>query len=86
MKTFVSRKVLSAALIATAFAAVGAAPASAQALSHDGSLLPHYFDQNGELKWGGWAPQASEHKAVAVAPSHKLYLSAKHAHRGHLRS
>ncbi len=86
MKTIVSGKVLSAALIATALAAVGAAPASAQALSHDGSLLPHYFDKNGELKWGGWAPAAGEQKAVVVAPSHKLYLSAKHAHRSHLRS
>ena len=86
MKTLISRKVLSAALIATAFAAVGAAPASAQALSHDGSLLPHYYDRNGELKWGGWAPQAGEQKAVAAAPSHKLYLYAKHAHRRDLRS
>jgi hypothetical protein len=96
MKTLFSSKFVSAALIATALAAVGSAPASAQALSHDGSLMPHYFDKNGELKWGGWAPPAGEHQVVArshqaaprlqqaVAPSRSLYLSAKqHAHRNH---
>ena len=56
MKTFFSSKVLSAALIAAAFAAAGSVPASAQSLSRDGSLMPHYFDKSGELKWGGWAP------------------------------
>jgi hypothetical protein len=91
MKTLFSSKVLSAALIATALAAVGSVPASAQALSHDGSLLPHYFDKDGELKWGGWAPAAQaapEHRAApqhqAAAPSRSLYLYAKqHAHRSH---
>ena len=89
MKTVFSSKILSAALIATAFAAVGSVPASAQALSHDGSLMPHYFDKDGELKWGGWAPPAAEHQAVArshqaAAPSRSLYLYAKqHAHRSH---
>jgi hypothetical protein len=82
MKTLFSSKVLSAALIATALAAVGSVPASAQALSHDGSLMPHYFDKDGELKWGGWAPPAAEHQAAA--PSRNLYLYAKpHAHRSH---
>jgi hypothetical protein len=97
MKNLLSSKVLSAALIATALAAVGTVPASAQALSHDGSLMPHYFDKDGELKWGGWAPPAAEHLAVArshqaaapsrqaAAPSRSLYLSAKqHAHRSHV--
>jgi hypothetical protein len=80
MKSFVSSKILSVALVAAAFAAVGAAPASAQALSHDGSLLPHYYDNNGDLKWGGWAPPAAEQQATAG--SHKLYLYAKpHASR-----
>jgi hypothetical protein len=96
MKSIFSSKVLSAALIATALAAVGSAPVAAQALSHDGSLMPHYFDKNGELKWGGWAPPAAEpqvaarsHQAAprsqqAAAPSRSLYLSAKqHAHRNH---
>jgi hypothetical protein len=88
MKTLLSRKILSAALIATALATAGTVPASAQALSHDGSLLPHYFDKNGELKWGGWAPAVAEQRAApahqAAAPSRSLYLSAKqHAHRNH---
>jgi len=82
MKTLFSSKVLSAALIAGALAAVACAPASAQSLSHDGSLMPHYFDKSGELKWGGWAPTAPEHQAAA--PSRNLYLYAKsHAHRSH---
>jgi hypothetical protein len=76
MKTFFNSKVLSAALIAAAFAAAGSAPASAQALSHDGSLMPHYFDKDGELKWGGWGPPAAEQK-VASVPHHTLYLSAR---------
>ena len=88
MKTVFSSKILSAALIATAFAAVGSVPASAQALSHDGSLMPHYFDKDGELKWGGWGPPAAEQHAAArspqhaAAPSRTLYQSAKlHARR-----
>ena len=95
MKTLFSSKVLSAALIATALAAVGSVPASAQALSHDGSLMPHYFDKDGELKWGGWAPPAAEHQVAshqaaapsrqAAAPSRKLHVYAKqHAHRTHV--
>ena len=79
MKTFFNSKLLSAALIAAAFA-IGAAPASAQSLSHDGSLMPHYFDKNGELKWGGWAPPAAQQQ-VASIPHHNLYLSAgRHSH------
>ena len=88
MKTLVSSKVLSAALIASAIAVAGIAPASAQSLSHDGSLMPHYFDKNGELKWGGWSEPAPEHQVApahhAAAPSRSLYLYAKqHAHRSH---
>jgi hypothetical protein len=84
MKTFFSSKVLSAALIAAAFAAAGSVPASAQSLSRDGSLMPHYFDKSGELKWGGWAPAAPEHQAAA--PSHSLYLYAgPKVHRAHVR-
>jgi hypothetical protein len=83
MKSLFSSKVLSAALIASAIAVVGIAPASAQSLSHDGSLMPHYFDKSGELKWGGWAPAAPEHQAAA--PSRTLYLYAGHAHRAHAK-
>jgi hypothetical protein len=82
MNTLISGKALSIALAVAAFAAVGSVPASAQSMSHDGSQLPHYFDANGELKWGGWAPPAAEHQAAN--PSRSLYLYAKpRAHRGH---
>ncbi len=48
------------------FAGVGSSPGFAQALSHDGSLLPHYFDSSGELKWGSWGPAA---EAAPAAPA-----------------
>jgi hypothetical protein len=80
MKTLFNSKVLSTAFAVAAFAAIGCAPASAQSLSHDGSLMPHYFDKNGELKWGDWAPPAAEQKVVSI-PQHNLYLSARpHPH------
>ena len=80
MKTFVSSKYLSAAFAVAAFATIGSAPAFAQALSHDGSLMPHYFDASGELKWGSWAPPTAE-QTVANIPHHNLYLSARpHPH------
>jgi hypothetical protein len=82
MKKLFSSKLIAATLIAGALAAVGSAPASAQSLSHDGSLMPHYYDKNGELKWGGWAPTANEQ--TAANPTRSLYLYAKpHAHRSH---
>jgi hypothetical protein len=85
MNTLISGKALSIAVAVAAFAAVGSVPASAQSMSHDGSLLPHYFDSNGELKFGGWAPPAAEHQAVN--PSRSLYLYAKpHTRRSHVRS
>jgi hypothetical protein len=78
MKRLVSSKLLSAAIIAGVFAAVGSLPAAAQTMSHDGSLLPHYFDKNGELKFGSWGPPAAEPPAAHVSRS--LYLSAKRKH------
>ncbi len=58
MKKLVAvNKYLSVALVVAAFATAGSATAFAQALTHDGSLLPHYFDAAGELKWGSWGPQ-----------------------------
>jgi hypothetical protein len=89
MKPVILSKVLSAVVIAAAFAGVGAVPASTQALAQaatkEGSLLPHYFDKNGDIKWGGWGPPAAEHQAAA--PSRTLYLYAKpHAHRSHVRA
>ena len=85
MKHVISSKPLFAALIAAALVGVGAAPAFAQAVTRDGSLLPHYYEKDGELKWDGWGPPAAEHQA---APSRTLYLDAKpkpHAHRTHAR-
>jgi hypothetical protein len=80
MKRLVSSKYLSAAFAVAAFATIGSVPAFAQSLSHDGSLMPHYFDASGELKWGGWAPAAAEQKVVSI-PHHNLYLSAgQHPH------
>ena len=86
MKRVISNKALCAALIAAAFAGAGAGPAStqafAQAVTRDGSLLPHYYGTDGELKWDGWGPSAAEHQAAA--PPRRLYLSPKpHAHRSH---
>ena len=84
MKRVISSKVLAAALIAAAFAGVGAAPASAQAVTKEGSLLPHYFDNNGDIEWGSWGPPAAQQQAAA--PSRTVYLYAKpHAHRAHAK-
>ena len=84
MKRIISSKAVFAALLAAAFAGVGAVPASAQAVTRDGSLLPHYYGKDGELKWDGWGPPAAEHQAAN--PSRTLFLSAKpHAHRAHAK-
>jgi hypothetical protein len=53
-KLFAVKNYLSVALVVAAFATVGSASAFAQSFSHDGSLLPHYYDASGELKWGSW--------------------------------
>jgi hypothetical protein len=51
-----SNTLVTATLVA-AFAAVSiASPAFAQTQDHFGSVLPHYFDGTGEIKWGAWAP------------------------------
>jgi|HubBroStandDraft_6_1064221.scaffolds.fasta_scaffold4668749_1 hypothetical protein len=82
MKRVISSKALSAVLIAAAFAGAGAVPASAQAVTKEGSALPHYFDKDGSIVWGGWGPQAAEQHAAA--PSRTLYLSTTpHARRNH---
>jgi len=55
MKTGVaSKKVLSIALAAAAFAALGAASASAQSRDHTGSLMPAYYDNEGGQVAGKW--------------------------------
>jgi hypothetical protein len=61
-KLFVAKNYLFAALAVAMFASAG--PASAQALSREGSVLPHYFDGAGELKWGSWSPAESATAAV----------------------
>jgi hypothetical protein len=81
MKKLVAVKsFLSVALAVAAFATFGSASASAQALSHDGSLLPHYFDSSGELKWGSWSePQTAAPAAVrhqALRPTRQLIQNA----------
>jgi hypothetical protein len=61
------------------FAGVGSSSAFAQAQSHDGSLLPHYFDSSGELKWGSWGPAAEAAPAVhrqALRPTRSLIQNA----------
>lgn len=45
-----------------AFAPVGSAPASAQAISHDGSALPRYYDSEGGQHWGSWGPPTTTQK------------------------
>jgi hypothetical protein len=81
MKKLVAVKnYLSIALAVAMFTAVGAASASAQALSHDGSSLPHYFDSAGELKWGAWGPQEAAPAAVrhqALRPTRQLIMDAR---------
>jgi len=62
-----------------AFATLGSASASAQALSHDGSLLPHYFDKSGELKWGSWGEEQAATPVVrhqALRPTRQLIQNA----------
>jgi len=68
-KLFTAKNYLSVELVVAAFAGVGSGSAFAQSLSHDGSLMPHYFDSSGELKWGSWANQEA-----AAPPVHHQAL------------
>jgi hypothetical protein len=43
-------------LIAALAAVSTASPAFAQAQSHEGSVLPHYYKGDGTTVWGEWAP------------------------------
>jgi hypothetical protein len=45
-----------------ALAAVGSAPAFAQAQSHDAAMLPHYYDAEGGQHWGSWAAPSTTQK------------------------
>ncbi len=80
MKKLVAPQIsLSVALAVAAFSAVGSVPASAQSFSHDGSLLPHYFDKSGELKWGSWGEEQAAAPAVrhqALRPTRQLIQNA----------
>jgi hypothetical protein len=50
-----------------AVAAVGSAPALAQAQSHDAAMLPHYYDADGGQHWGSWTAPAAEEKHAVFA-------------------
>jgi hypothetical protein len=50
-----------------ALAAVGSAPALAQAQSHDAAMLPHYYDAEGGQHWGSWTAPAAEQKRAVSA-------------------
>ena len=63
MKKVFAAKYLSVALAVAAFAAASSVSAFAQSRSHDGSLLPHYFDPSGDLIWGSWAAANADQQA-----------------------
>ena len=69
MKKGFASEYLSVALAVVAFAAASAVPASAQALSHDGSLLPHYFDSVGDLKWRSWGSATADQEERGAGSS-----------------
>jgi hypothetical protein len=84
MKTLiVSKNLLSTAFAVAVFAAAGLAPAYTQALSHDGSSLPRYYDAEGAQHWGSWAPPTAGPQLAQ--PSRSLYLYAK-PRRPHARA
>jgi len=77
------------ALIAALAAVSTASPAFAQTQSHDGSMLPHYFDGSGSIIWGAWGPPQAPavvlQRAAKVSPTvnqrfarstRKLYMMA----------
>jgi hypothetical protein len=80
MKTVVaSKKVLSIALAAAAFAAFGAASASAQSRDHTGSMMPAYYDNNGgQVTYGSWGKEqaAPAVRHQAARPSRQLIQDA----------
>ena len=76
MKTLtVSKNLLSTAFAVAAFVAATLPPAFAQALSHEGSMLPRYYDSEGGQHWGSWGPPATG-QITAQSPR-RLYLYAK---------
>jgi hypothetical protein len=73
MKTVVaSKKVLSIAFAAAAFAALGSASAFAQSRDHTGSMMPTYYTADGGQKEG--AAPAVRHQAAR--PSRQLIQDA----------
>jgi hypothetical protein len=80
MKTlFTAKNYLPVAFAVAAFATIGSASAFAQSLSHDGSLLPHYYDASGELKWGSWGQEeaAPAVRHQALRPTQQLIQDAQ---------
>jgi hypothetical protein len=78
MKTVVaSKKVLSIAFAAAAFAALGSVSALAQSRDHTGSMMPTYYDGEGGQVAGdakGQAAPAVRHQAAR--PSRQLIQNA----------
>ena len=84
-KLFTVKNYLFAAVAVAMLASAGAA--SAQALSHEGSVLPHYFDSEGELRWGAWSQTETAPAAVhrqALRPTRQLIQDAQR-HSVHTR-
>jgi hypothetical protein len=76
MKTFIiSKNLLSTVFAVAAIATASFAPAFGQALTHEGSPLPRYYDAEGGQHWGSWAPPATGQQ-TAQSPR-PLYLYAK---------
>ena len=80
MKTVVaSKKYLSIALAAVAFAAFGSASAFAQSRDHTGSMMPSYYDTaGGQVTDGSWgkAQAAPAVRHQALRPSRQLIQDA----------
>ena len=80
-KVFVA-KYLSVALTVAAFAAASPVPAFAQSRSHDGSLLPHYFDSSGDLIWGSWASATADQQAGLPSRNQQAGLPSRNQQAG----
>jgi hypothetical protein len=77
MKTVVaSKKVLSIAFVAAAFAALSSASASAQSRDHTGSMMPTYYTADGGQKEGVAPAQAPAVRHQAARPSRQLIQDA----------
>jgi len=69
MKKVFAAKYLSVALAVAAFAAASSVPALAQSLERTGSGLPHYWDDEGGLKWGSWGSGTADQQERGAGSS-----------------